>query len=109
MIVVDVMILAYGLLPYPQFVDDFDVALRDKPQDGSWNRATGLCDWGQRFGLDESGARTPADAKRQKSSVSERAERVSFDDFSGAGAVVSPTHRSRDLFGSFLDPAKNER
>jgi hypothetical protein len=33
---------------------------------------------------------------------------VSFDDFSGAGAIVSPSHRSRDLFGSFLDPAKNE-
>jgi hypothetical protein len=33
---------------------------------------------------------------------------VSFDDFSGAEAVVSPSHRSRDLFGSFLDRAKNE-
>jgi hypothetical protein len=29
--------------------------------------------------------------------------------FSGAEAVVSPSHRSRDFFGSFLDPAKNER
>jgi hypothetical protein len=33
---------------------------------------------------------------------------VSFDDFSGAGAVVSPSHRSRDLFGSFLDLAKTK-
>ena len=84
------------------------VALRDKPPDRFWNRAPGFSDWGQRFGLDESGARTTADAERPKSSVSERAERVSFDDFSGAEAVVSPSHRSRDLFGSFLDPAKNE-
>jgi hypothetical protein len=64
---------------------------------------------GSRFGLDESGARTTADAERPKSSVPERAERVSFDDFSGAGDIVSPSHRSLDLFGSFLDLAKNER
>ena len=61
-----------------------------------------------RSGLDESGARTTADAERSKSSLSERAERVSFDDFSGAEAGVRPGHRRRDLFGSFLDPAKNE-
>jgi hypothetical protein len=90
-------------------VETTRVALRDKPQHGSWNRATGVSDWGQRSGLDESGARTKADAERPKSSVSERAKRVSFDDFSGAGAGVSPSHRSRDLFGSFLDRAKNER
>jgi hypothetical protein len=62
-----------------------------------------------RSGLEESGARTAADAERSKSIVFEGAERPSLIDFSGAGADVSPSLHSRDLFGSFLDPAKNEQ
>jgi carbohydrate-binding DOMON domain-containing protein len=64
------------------------VALRQQPQDGSWNGETGFSDWRQRFGLDESGARTTADAKRPKSSVSERAERVSFSSARVIAAVI---------------------
>ena len=61
-----------------------------------------------RSGLEESGARTAADAKRPKSIVSEGATRPSLIDFSAAGADVSLSLHSRDLFGSFFDPAKNE-
>jgi cellulose biosynthesis protein BcsQ len=65
--------------------------LRDKPPDRSWNRPTGVSDWGQRFGLDESGARPESLREnaerpeqreevlagvRPKSSVSERADGV---------------------------------
>jgi hypothetical protein len=59
-------------------------------------------------GLEESGARTEADAKRPKSIVFEGAQRLSLIDFSGAEADVSLSLHSRDFFGSFLDPAKNE-
>ena len=61
-----------------------------------------------RSGIEESGARTAADAKWPKSIVSEGAERPSLIDFSGAGAAVSLSLHSRDLFGSFFDLAKNE-
>ena len=62
-------------------------------------------------GLEDSGARTEADAKRLKSIVSEGAKGPSLIDFSGAKADVSPipTAVGRDLFGSFFDLAKNER
>ena len=51
-----------------------------------------------RSGIEESGARTAADAKRPKSIVSKGAERPSLIDFSGAGADVSLSLHSRDLF-----------
>jgi hypothetical protein len=64
----------------------------------------------RRFGLDEQAARTAAQARAPgNSSLSERAKRTSSKNFSEAGDDVRPGHHSRDLFGSFLDPAKNER
>jgi hypothetical protein len=85
------------------------VTLRDYSPDAT--RARSASEERQKVpsGLEENRVRARTKVKRLKSSLFEQGNLrlpSEFEDFSGADGLASDFLRSRDLFGSFLDPSQ---